>query len=194
MVLSEQQRGLRWQIEWIAFMGIHSVLYFDGVTHEDGDFWIFTQKCYGEKAVSLWCQLFNSYQKDPTHYHNLFGEDQMAILGDQFSYKNVKARLVEASGFKEEEYPAYRETVVNFRNRYSSHRDYEIGSIIFPELKHALLMFKEIRTILEESVLIESSRSENGELSELKEYFQINSNQNVEYLCQENIARIKFFE
>lgn len=192
MVLSDEQRELRGQIEWVAFMGIRAVRYFDGVTAKGGEFWMFTQNCYGERAAHLWCHLFNSYNKDPTHYTKLFGGDSLGPLGNQFNSASVKARLIAASGLREESYREFRKTVVDFRNQYSAHRDFEGGSVTFPNLGRALSMFEEVRVLLEETVIAESEKCEDQEITDLAAYYRNHSNSDLENKCQNHIANIAF--
>ena len=192
MILTTQQRELRWQIEKVAFMGIHAIEYFNGVTGKGSEFWMFTQNCYGERGCHLWCQLFNSYNKEPTHYFKLFGNDMLANLGVSFNYNNVKKRLIKSTGLNEERYLEFRKSVINFRNMYSAHREYETDNLIFPELDYALEMLHELRDILSETVEAEENNNDD-ELKDLCNYYKYNTRNDLTRKCRNDISAIQFF-
>ncbi len=192
-MLSETQRELRWQMEIVAYTGIHAIKYFNGVTGNGNEFWKFTQNCYGERACHLWCQLFNSYYKDPTHYKNLFGEKELENLGSSFNYSNVKKRIIKSTGLNEKEYMVFRESLINFRNKYSAHREFENDNILFPNLDIALLMFYELRDIIFETVKSELNKCDDTDVKDFHNYYKYNSKNDIVRKCKNDISQIRFF-
>lgn len=192
MQLTEKQRELRWQMENIAYMGIYAIEYFNGVTGKGGDFWMVTQNCYGEKACHMWCQLFNSYN-DPTHYKKLFGEDGLLRLDPSLSFKYVRDRLIASTGLCRDEYNLYRDTVINFRNKYSAHREYDSENVKFPDLDLALLMFHELRDILKFSIDKELINCSDKDISGQRLYYEMNSRNDLQRRCRNDISKIQFF-
>lgn len=188
MILTDSQRELRWQMEIVSFRCLHSIAYFDASTGKDCDFWQFTQNCYGEIACLNWCHLFNSRKKDPVHYWNLFGEDQLINLGEQYSYENIKHRLLSVARLNEDEYVLFRKEVVDFRNMHTSHREYDSNHIIFPRLDIARLMCLEMRVILQDTAVSELVISPNDiDLHDLKRYYDEKNNNWLLKKCRRDI-------
>jgi len=192
MILTTEQRELRWQLEMVAFMGIHAIEYFNGVTGKGTEFWMFTQNCYGERSCHLWCQLFNSYNKEPTHYYKLFGNDLLVGLGDSFSYENVKYNVIKSTALDEKEFVLFRKSVIDFRNKYAAHREYETEAIEFPELNVALEMFHKLRDILSETVIAEDN-NDDEDLNDLHKYYRENSRIDLTRKCRNDVSAIQFF-
>lgn len=187
MRFSDQQRVLRDQIEVVCYRFLHAESFFRIVTGRDQTYWVFSQNCFGETACLLWCHLFNSRNNDPVHYWKLFGENQLAPLSETFRYEAVKQRLLSAAGFDNESYAIYRQQVVDFRNKYVSHREYEVGSIIFPDLKRAASMVLELRVLLEETVRAELNQNpEDVKLIELVEFYDSHGNDFLLQKCSDD--------
>lgn len=187
MRLSDQQRALREQIEVVSYRFLHAESFFRIITGRDQTYWVFSQNCFGETACLLWCHLFNSRNNDPVHYWKLFGEDRLEPLSAAFGYKAVKKRLLAAAGFDYGSYDVYRQQVIDFRNKYVSHREYEKGSITFPDLKRAASMVLELRVLLEETVQVEHDQNpEDGELIELMEYYHSHGNDFLLQKCSDD--------
>lgn len=193
MRLTEEQRELRWQMENIAYMGIRVIEYFNGITGNGGEFWMITQNCYGEKACHMWCQLFNSYS-DPTHYTKLFGDDRLIELDPLLSFANVRDRLIASTGLSHAEYDVFRGTVIDFRNKYSAHREYDSENVTFPELDLALLMLHEIRDILKLSIEKELINCSDKDISGQRLYYEHNTGIDLQRRCRNDISKIQFFE
>ena len=192
MTLSETQRALRWQVEQVAFMGIHATRYWDGVSDQSGEFWMFTRNCYGQRAIFLWCQLFNGDLDDPTHYLQLFGGDQLGDLGRQFGTQRVSSRLDSASNLEASRLNKFRCEISSFRNDYSTHREYDGAGLPFPDLAPALAMFEEMRVLLEETVVVEARSGAEQYITELLQYYQYDSNEDIERKCIEDIGQLGF--
>lgn len=177
MRLSETQRDLRRQMEVVAYRCLHAVEYFQGVTGHGADFWKFSQNCFGETACLLWCHLFNSRNKDPVHYWKLFGNDQLSVLSSDFLYREVQRRLRSTANLDKDAYENFRAQVIDFRNKYISHREYEIGTIIFPDIQKIAAMRIELRVLLEETVRTEQQfNSGDSDLEQLGEYYAAHQN------------------
>ena len=190
MILTESQRELREQMEIVAYRCLHAIVYFDGVTGKDGDFWRFTQNCYGEIACLNWCHLFNSRNNDPVHYWKLFGEDRLADLGEKYSYDEVKARFLNCAGLNEKECKDFRISVVDFRNKFTSHREYKGGPITFPRLEIARLMCLEMRNLLEDTVKSELLNAPHDlDLEEFLNHFKKQSNNSLLKKCEQEVLR-----
>lgn len=192
MILSETQRALRWQIEQVAFMGIHATRYWDGVSDQSGEFWMFTRNCYGQRAIFLWCQLFNGDFDDPTHYLELFGGDRLRDLGRQFGTARVSSRLDSASNLDARRLNEFRCEISSFRNDYSAHREYDGAGLAFPDLGPALAMFEQMRVLLEETVLVEARAGPEQYITELLQYYQYDSNKDIERKCFQDIGQLDF--
>lgn len=195
MMLTAEQNHLRWQIEEVSFRCLHAIEYFDGVTGFDpgnGDYWRFSQNCFGETACLNWCHIFNSDKNDPVHYRNLFGDDQLMPLGEHFSYENTKQRLIKSADLNETSYLVFREEMIDFRNKFAAHREFTIGSIRFPQLDHARAMCLEMREILKETVEAELLLDpKNMDLKYIKKHFLSQSNQWLLKKCKRELAQLK---
>ncbi|MBL4623061.1 MAG: hypothetical protein JKY89_11765 [Immundisolibacteraceae bacterium] len=194
MILSDSQRSLRWQIEQVAFMGIHATRYWDGVSDQSGEFWMFTRNCYGQRAIFLWCQLFNGELDDPSHYLQLFGDDRLSDLGRQFSTARVLSRLEIASNLNASGLNEFRFEISGFRNDYSAQREYHKSGLRFPELGPALGMFQEMRVLLEETVVAEARSGSEQYITELLQYYQYDSNEDIQRKCFKDIDQLGFVD
>ena len=192
MALSEAQRRLRWQIEQVAFMGIHASRYWGEVSDQSSEFWMFTRNCYGQRAIALWCQLFNSGYDDASHYLKLFGDDQLSDLGRKFGSSRVSSRLQVASRLQADQISEFQHTITSFRNDYSSQREYQGEGMAFPDLRPALAMFEEVRVLLEETVVAEARNGSDQYLVELLQYYEFDSNADIERKCCGDIAQLNF--
>ena len=189
MKLSETHRDLRWQIEVVAYRCLHAVEYFQGVIGHGTDFWKFSNNCLGETACLLWCHLFNSRKKDPVHYWKLFGNNQLVTLSQDFQYHNVQHRLWSAAKLDEKAYENFRTQVVDFRNKYISHREYEIDTIIFPDVEKIAAMCLELRVLLEETVRTELGlNSGDSDLEQLGDYYKAHQNAAIVAKCRKEVA------
>jgi hypothetical protein len=184
MRLDSADRLLREQVEVVSFRFLYAEAYFRAATGHNETFWKFSQNCYGEVAILLWCHLFNSYNKDPVHYKNLFGGDKLVPLSKLFATSAVRARLLTAASLDEVSYADYREAVKVFRDKYVAHREYLQGAVTFPDLKIAASMIRELRVILEETV-VEELRVNPGdpELEELAVYYEDHQNDALVLRC-----------
>ena len=190
-----QQIKLIFQIDTVAHRCIRAVIYFDATTGKGANFWAFTQNCYGEIACLNWCHIFKSYSNDPAHYNNLFGNDALIHIDQKFAHAQVKQQLIMSICSNEVEYEQFRKQVVDFRNKYVSHRDYHQGSITFPNLNKAKKECELIRDILRDCVSVAAQIDpEYAELEELNEHLTWNNNQQLVNECEEDANKIIFFD
>jgi hypothetical protein len=167
-------------MEIVSYRCLYAETYYRAVSGQKETYWVFSQNCFGETACLLWCHLFNSRNNDPVHYWRLFGNDQLVPLSTDFGYEIVRARLRTAAGLDEAGYETFRNQVVAFRNQYISHREYELGSITFPDLRRVAAMCSELRVILQRTVLAElEADRESAELNELLVHYEASENSEV---------------
>ena len=191
MILNAAQRLLRDQMEVVAYRFLHAETYFHKTTAREEVFWRFTQNCYGEVACLLWCHLFNNRDNDPVHYTKLFGNDQLLGLSSRFSTQAVREHLMGAANLNEATYSVYRDQVKAFRDQYVAHRDYQRGSVIFPDLRPASAMVQALRKLLEESVHAElRGNPGDAELEELVIYYEDHQNKVVLSGCEYDAEKI----
>lgn len=190
MILNDEQRNLRWQLEVVSYRGLHAIEFFHAVTGRGDNFWKFTQNCYGEAACLNWCHIFNNWNNDSTHYRNLFGDGKLSDLDSSFAFDSVQQRLWKVAHLDKSTYPLFRQKVIDLRNKYIAHRDYEIGTINFPDTNIIRAMFLEMRLILEETVIQELAKNPNDkDLKGLLAYYSDHQNSSVINLLQESVRK-----
>lgn len=150
-MLHDDQRNLIWQIDAACRKCIRAVMHFHAVTGKTPEVWTFLQNCLGEIAVIQWCYVFNNY-KDSTHFKQLFDDRVITAIDSEFSVDRIRDRLYAAVGLTVDQYVSFREEMVEFRNKYAAHRDFEKKGVVFPDLDIAMNLCVEMRNILRELV------------------------------------------
>lgn len=166
-MLTDAQCKLIWQIDTACRNCIRAVLYFNAVTGKTHEFWTFSQNCFGEIATIQWCHVFNKY-KDSTHFCQLFGDSTISAIDTEFAINNVRDRLRVAIGLTTDQYTAFRQEVVDFRNSYAAHMDYEKKGVVFPDLNMAMELCVEMRDIIRQLVVKAVTAKSSQELQDLK--------------------------
>lgn len=87
------------------------------------------QRAAFDTAVISWCILFGSHhaENQALHWKNMFDADQF------------RAGLVEALGISLEEWRAYRQDVVDYRNELAAHRDLNPKTRFHPNFDKAII-------------------------------------------------------
>lgn len=166
-MLTDAQGDLIWQIDTACRKCIRAVFYFNALTEKTPELWAFSRNCFGEIAVIQWCHIFNNY-KDSTHYTQLFDDSTIAEIDPELTSVKIRARLASVIELTPEQYTTFRETMVDFRNVYAAHCDYEKKEVVFPDLNMALLLCLEMREILRHLLIKAVSESSSPRLQDLK--------------------------
>ena len=166
-MLTDAQHNLIWQIDTACRKCIRAVLYFNAVTGKTPELWTFSQNCFGEIAAIQWCHVFNKY-KDCTHFSQLFGDPTIAAIDSKFTLDNVRTRLRATIGLTHDQYTAFRQQLVDFRNLYAAHWDYEKKGVDFPDLDMAMTLCVEMRDILRQVVVKAVSDKSRQKLQDLR--------------------------
>ncbi len=174
-MLTDTQHNLIWQMDTACRKCIRAVLYFNAVTGKTPELWTFLQNCLGEIAAIQWCHVFNKY-KDCTHFSQLFGNPTIAAIDSEFTLNNVRSRLRAAIGLTRDEYIAFRQRIVDFRNSYAVHCDYEKKGVVFPDLDMAMTLCVEMRDMLRQLVVKAVSDISNQKLQDLRRLLTSHNN------------------
>ncbi len=166
-MLTDAQCKLIWQIDTACRKCIRAALYFNALTDKTPELWTFSQNCFGEIAIIQWCHVFNNY-KDHTHFCQLFGDSAISAIDTQFSINKVRDRLCVAIDLTTEQYTSFRQEVVDFRNSYAAHMDFEKKGVIFPDLNRAMKLCVEMRDIIRQLVVKSVTTKCSQELQDLK--------------------------
>jgi hypothetical protein len=166
-MLTKRHLDLIWQIDTACRKCIRAVLYFKAVTDKEPELWTFLQHCFGEVAVIQWCHVFNKYQ-DCTHFTQLFADPAISQIDPELRLDRVRSRLRRVLGMSQEQYAAFRKQMVDFRNSYAAHWDFEKKVMVFPDVDLAMSSCIEMRSILRQLVLKGVGDQNSQELKDLK--------------------------
>ena len=131
---------------------MEAVSYFNALAGKTLHLWTFTHNCFGEIAAIQWCNVFNKYE-DCTHFKQLFGDPTINAIAAEFDLENVRRRLRSAVALTPDEYKAFRQGMVEFRNACAAHLDYRKEGLVFPDLDVASNLCVEMRDILRQLVV-----------------------------------------
>jgi hypothetical protein len=83
----------------------------------ESEFWIQTINAHLLQATNYWCMVFGSDDRNKTHWKNLSGVD-IDNLQESF-----RSGVVDELKIRFDDWAKYQKEIVQFRNRYSAHRE-----------------------------------------------------------------------
>jgi hypothetical protein len=127
---------------------VHVKRMIEGVALEPKQtFWIMTINLLAESATVEWCKVFGSWDED-THWKN-------AVPANQ--HDQVHAELLAVVGLGKNEWVAYRESIVDYRNQIVAHHDLNATVAKTPQFDVALtaaaFMFEKLRKLADPDLL-----------------------------------------
>ncbi|HCC3233743.1 TPA: hypothetical protein JD761_002490 [Legionella pneumophila subsp. pneumophila] len=110
----------------------------------DSGWYTYTVNGYYDLSLRNWCMLFGTYD-EPTHYHKLLDYTgiksnlQTIYLGGEIDKNKLREKLLESMSISFEDFCAYHKCVVEYRNKYLSHREHhpnqiKDGDLTYPRL------------------------------------------------------------
>jgi hypothetical protein len=102
------------------------------------EFWICTLNAHYFQAINLWCMIFGSNNNE-THWRKL------GLPGE------LQPEILKATGMTENEYKNYWDSVIEWRNKYSAHRDPDFREST-PDLKLARTIVIAYENWVEENI------------------------------------------
>jgi len=170
---------------------IRAVVYFNAVTNKTPYLWRFFQNCFGEVAAINWCHVFHKTKRNRIHFYKLFEDPTIVALGSEFTNDIVMTRLRAATSLTEDQYTAFQQQVVDFRNKYAAHWDDEKGGVFFPNLDLAMTLCIEMRKILRQLVVKAVSNTSSQILRDLMNILTNNDNDQWLRLLQLDAEHLK---
>ncbi len=147
MVPSENLE-LMWNIEVACRRCIQAAYSFDVSSKSSSNILAFTQNCYGAMCVIHWCQVFGTCS-ERTHFSRLFKGGTISCM----TKAHAAARIWQSVAMNEEEYEIFWEGVVNARDKYLVHNDFDAPKRpIFPDLSILVNACLEMRSILRDII------------------------------------------
>lgn len=152
-MLTHENLDLLWNIEVLCQRCIRAERFFNVVSGSKSNAWAFTQNCYGEICVILWCQVFGALS-EPTHYSKLFEAGPLAGMRKQ----DIEVRLRQSTGKDVHEYKKLWQEVKIARDKFMVHNEFNSKDIpCFPDLDSMVKVCLEMRNIIREIVTSEKS-------------------------------------
>ena len=149
----------------IAGNGLHYIYYkrlFDNfestILNANRDWFTLTINGYYDLAVYNWGMLFGS-KSEPTHYKKLITYDSTArflstiLTKNEICEQDLYDYLLKSIGVSDAEYKRIHKQILDYRNRYLTHREHapeEInnGDLIFPQLDNIRKSFESVYLVL----------------------------------------------
>jgi hypothetical protein len=154
-MLTNEQLDLLWNIEIACQRCIRAASHFEVASNSKSDLWSFTQNCYGAMTVIHWCQIFGAYD-EPTHFSSLF---KNGALGGMLK-EHVSNRLCAYVRMSQAEYNIFHKATTDARNKYFVHNEFKSElHLVFPDLDILKRLCLEMRNIIREIVVAESSEN-----------------------------------
>ena len=144
MQITHDQLTLLWNVDVMCQRCIRSVIFFDVASDSAKNVWAFTQNCYGEIAVILWCKVFGG-EREPTHYRTLFSNGPLGGV----SGESARQRVLKCSQMSEEEYRKFWRTAKAARDKFLVHNEFNTKEeVVFPDLDVMSRVCCEMRDIV----------------------------------------------
>jgi hypothetical protein len=114
----------------------------EGIAREPKQtFWIMTMNLLLDAAAIDWCKVFGSWDDD-THWTQVIPKER---------HEDVRARLLSTLGLSANDWEAYRNGIVGFRDQMVAHHDLDATVAKYPHYGLAFIaaefMFAEIRNL-----------------------------------------------
>jgi len=144
MQITHNQLSLLWNIDVMCQYCIRSIFFFDVASSSGKNVWAFTQNCYGEIAVILWCKVFGG-KREPTHYRKLFANGSLGGISEETACQ----RVLISTQMSEKEYEKFWKEAKAARDKFLVHNEFNRkDEVIFPELDVISRVCCEMRDIL----------------------------------------------
>ena len=86
------------------------------------EFWTLTIDAHLLRATINWCMVFGSDKTNPTHWKRLSAKESEKL------YKSFRSGLSQETGLNEQQWQRYRNSMVDFRNKYAAHREWNFNN------------------------------------------------------------------
>ena len=176
-------------INWVENVLYRLVSYehfFELTSARVGFFWSMMQNSVGDSVCLSWCHVFGN-RSDDLHFSSFFNDEAAELCGDEFSFENVKTRLLSVIEMDEQQYQEFWNEVKECRDQFIAHK--ELGtSVIFPHTDLCRTQAEELRQILAEFVSKAVENTIGDEWRSWQMYYQNanNSNESLGTKCLES--------
>jgi hypothetical protein len=120
---------VKWFIYHLTYYRVLSMGYKEHQLRNE--FWTLTIDAHLLRATINWCMVFGSDQSNPTHWKRLTSAKPLA------HYQSFYAGFFRETGFDQNRWSQYWESMTDFRNKYAVHRELEFKNPV-PDFDPAL--------------------------------------------------------
>jgi hypothetical protein len=164
--------------------------FFELTSGKGGFFWSMMQNSVGESVCLSWCHTFGN-RTDDLHFSSFFNDEAVELCGEEFSFENVKSRLLSVIEMNDQQYRQFWDNVKACRDQFIAHK--EIGtSVTFPHTDLCRTQAEELRIILAEFVSKAVESDLGPEWRSWQMYYQntANSNEALQTKCMESFQAV----
>ncbi|MDN3484373.1 hypothetical protein QL989_03325 [Pseudoalteromonas sp. APC 3224] len=143
-----------------------------------------TELCW--RVCLTWCHIFGN-RADDLHFSSFFNEEAVKECGHEFSFENVKSRLLSLINMDNEQYLEFWQEVKACRHQCVAHK--VVGaSVKFPHTDLCRIQAEELRSIISEYVTQAVVNNLGPEWNKWQKYYQNQNNMNE--ALKENCSRL----